>query len=113
MSRSWVWIATGLSAAFLAAAGVVLGTRLVGAQPGDRGSGAACAAQLQQAQVEVARLRRLVAAYRDREAVYRQRLEEANRLVERLSARPREERWDRWDGRTRREREEWWEHDED
>lgn len=79
MSRTWVWVLTALSAALLATAGVTLGVRL-----GNAGSGAAreaCAGQLEAARVEVAHLRRLVDAYRDREAVYRQRLQEANRIL--------------------------------
>lgn len=90
MSRAWVWIATGLSAAFLAGTGVLLGARLAAGPQGSPDSGAARTAQLRRVQTvqgeqeEVDRLRRLVATYRQREAVYRQRLEEANQLLRSL-----------------------------
>lgn len=90
MSRAWVWIATGLSAAFLAGTGVVLGARFAAGPQGSPDSGAARTAQLRRVrtvqgeQEEVDQLRRLVATYRQREAVYRQRLEEADRLLRSL-----------------------------
>ncbi|MCS7173405.1 MAG: hypothetical protein N0A24_08480 [Armatimonadetes bacterium] len=40
-----------------------------------------CAAEVERLRGESRQLRRLVAAYREREALYRQRLEEANDLL--------------------------------
>lgn len=87
MSRAWVWIATGLSAAFLAGTAVLLGARLAAGPQRSPDYDAVRSAQLRSAGApqgvheELRRLRSLVATYRQREAVYRQRLDEANRLL--------------------------------
>lgn len=113
MSRIGVWLVAAASAAFLASAGVVLGLRLAGAQTPAGPARGECAAQVERLQQESQHLRRLVAAYRQREALYRQRLEEANRWLERLAGGDRQGRRsaDRWE-REEHERRERWEDDD-
>ncbi|MFN3285180.1 MAG: hypothetical protein ACK45F_02765 [bacterium] len=113
MSRTWVWLVAAASTAFVASAGVVLGLRLAGAQTPAEPARGECAAQVERLRQESQQLRRLVAAYRQREALYRQRLGEANRLLERLAGGDRRA-WrsaDRWE-REEHERRERWEDDD-
>ncbi len=107
MSRSGVWLVAAASAAFLASVGVVLGLRLAGTQASPSPAGLQPAAQVERLRQESQQLRRLVAAYRQREALYRQRLQEANSALQRLAGRDSQapRGTDRW-GRGRQEREE-------
>ncbi len=113
MSRTALWLVTAAAAGFLAAAGVTLGLRLAGASPTPAPEARSCQEQVQRLTEEAGRLRRLVEAYRAREATYRQRLDEANRLLARLGSSgraggatrrreweepwAREEPWERWE----------------
>ncbi len=107
MSRFTVWMITAAASGFLAAAGVVVGLRLANAQAPGAPPAPECAAQTQRMQEESARLRRLVQLYRQREAAYRQRLQEAQEALGQAAGARGGARRDRPEREGRRSHEEW------
>ncbi|MDR7416055.1 MAG: hypothetical protein QN193_03675 [Armatimonadota bacterium] len=104
MSRVWAWTGTALATAFLVAAALSLGIRWAKAQ----GAGSSCTevrTWLEETRNQLAQANRLLELYRQRERVYRERLEEANRTIAELSGGGRHQTFPRFE----REHEEPWE----